>query len=495
MTLSQDDALGLAARVASKEVSPAELVEEAIQCIERVNPQINAVIHPLYVQARARALKPLTGPFAGVPFLLKDLGQTIAGVPTVGGSRFLRGEVASEDSELFSRYQAAGLITLGKTNTPEFGILPVTEPELFGPTRNPWDLSRTCGGSSGGAAAAVASGMVPMAHGGDGGGSIRIPASCAGIFGLKPTRGRTPAGPMSEHWSGFAIEHVLTRSVRDSAAALDAVEGVEPYAPYHPPTKAGPFLDEVSRAPGRLRIAFTTDPAMPSEVHTDCVTAVQDVARLLEDLGHEVNEVSPRWNPRELASAFFTVVSSNVAAEIREAERRLGRKAKSTDFETTTWLAAMMGRVFTGADVIAAQRALQTETRRLVRVFGGYDVLLTPTLGQPPVRVGAMKAPRAEAKVQELIARTGFTAPLRLGPILEQTINRVYQWIPFTPVANFTGQPSMSVPLHWNGEGLPIGTMFTGRFGDEATLFRLAAQLEQARPWKDRLPPVHAANR
>lgn len=494
MTLSQDDALGLAARVASKEVSPTELVEDAIARIEKVNPQLNAVVHPLYVQARARAQTPLEGPFAGVPFLLKDLGQTIAGAPTVGGSRFFRGEIASEDSELFGRYQAAGLITLGKTNTPELGLMPVTEPEVFGPTRNPWDTSRTCGGSSGGAAAAVASGMVPMAHGGDGGGSIRIPSACAGIFGLKPTRGRTPAGPMSEHWSGFAIEHVLSISVRDSAAALDAVEGVEPYAPYHPPHKEGSYLGEVSRDPGRLRVAFTTDPAMPSDVHPDCVAAVADAAKLLEDLGHEVNEVSPRWNSSELASAFFTVVSSNVAAEIREAEIRLGKKAKSTDFETSTWLAAMMGRIFTGAEVVTAQRALQTETRRLVRVFGGYDVLLTPTLGQPPLAVGAMKAPRAEARLQELIARTGFKAPLRLGPVLEQTINRVYQWIPFTPVANFTGQPSMNVPLHWNAEGLPIGTMFTGRFGDEATLFRLAAQLEQARPWRDRRPTVHAAS-
>lgn len=491
MTRNIEDALGLAEMVRDGKVSSAELVEQAIARIEQVNPQLNAVIHPLYVRARARAKGPLDGPFAGVPFLLKDLMQTIAGVPTVGGSRFFRGVIPDETTELFRRFERAGLVTLGKTNTPEFGLLPVTEPEVWGPTRNPWDPTRTCGGSSGGAASAVSSGMVPIAHGGDGGGSIRIPSACGGIFGLKPTRGRTPA-PKSENWSGFAIEHVLTRSVRDSAAALDALDGILPDAPYHPPHKEGAYLDEVGSDPGKLRIAFTTDPAMPSEVHADCVAAVHDAAKLLEELGHDVEEVAPRWNPPHLARSFFTVVSSNTAAEIADAAKTLGKKATAADFETTTWLSAMMGNLFTGADVITAERALQAEGRRLHKVYGDYDILLTPTLGQPPVKIGALKAPPMEAKLQDLIARTGFSAPLRIDAILEQTINRVFHWIPFTPVANFTGQPSMNVPLHWNAEGLPIGTMFTGRFGGEATMFRLAAQLENARPWWDRRPPICA---
>ncbi len=488
----QYDALGLAELVRDHEVTPAELVETAIARIEEVDPKIHAIVHPLYQPARAAAEETPSGPFGGVPFVLKDLIQTIAGVPTVSGSRFFQGWVPMETTLLYERYVEAGLITVAKTATPEFGLLPVTEPEAFGPTRNPWNLDRAAGGSSGGTGAAIAAGIVPMGHGGDGGGSIRIPASCCGLFGMKPTRGRTPVSPGSEQWNGFAIEHVLSRSVRDSAAALDATEGAAPHAPYHAPHHEGSFYDATQRPPGPLRIAFHTENAMPSQVHSDCIAAVHDVAALLEDLGHEVVEHRPMHRAEQLARWFFTVVAGNTAAEIAEAEKKVGRKATAKDFETATWLTKMMASLFSAEDAINALRGLQAETRRLTQHYEGFDVVLTPTLGQPPVPHGALRPKGAEAAAQKLVARSGFGAALKLPGLLEKTINEVFSFIPFTPVANFTGQPSMSVPLVWNDEGLPIGTMFTGAFGDEMTLYSLAAQLEAARPWRDRRPPVRA---
>ncbi len=486
------DALGLAELVKTRQVRSSELVEECIARIERTNPQINAVVLPMYAQARAA--QPSGGPFEGVPFLLKDLLQTVRGVPTSCGSRFFAGVPADRDSELYRRYVRAGLVCVGKTATPELGLLPATETDLHGPTKNPWSLARTPGGSSGGSGAAIAAGMVPMAHGGDGGGSIRIPASCCGLFGLKPTRARTPTGPASsEGWSGLAIEHVLSRSVRDSAAALDASVGAEPYAPYHAPPIARPFLEETTREPGRLRIGFHWEPAMLGEVHADCVAAVKDAAQLLEELGHDVEEVRPRHDREHLTRAYFTVVCANTAAEIDEAARRLGKKLRPADFETATWLGAQMGRSFDGASTVLAIRDLQAETRRLVHRLGGYDVILTPTLGRPPLHVGSLRPRGLEGRLQDLVKALDLRAALKLPGLLERTLRDVFSFIPFTPVANFTGQPSMSVPLFWSEEGLPIGVMCTGRFGDEATLFRLAAQLEKARPWFSRRAPTHAA--
>jgi amidase len=489
------DGLGLAGLVRDRQVSPADLVEECIARIERVNGELNAVVTTMYQQARAAAKQPgLAGPFAGVPFLLKDLLQHVPGVPTTSGCRFMRSFVPDHETELASRYRKAGLVFVGKTNTPELGIVPVTEPELHGPTRNPWDPSRTCGGSSGGAATAVASGMVPMAHGGDGGGSIRIPASCCGVFGLKPTRARNPFGPdASEGWNGFVVEHVLTRSVRDSAAMLDVTAGPEPTSIYFAPPRERPWLEEVGRDPGKLRIAFSAAPAMTAEVHPDCVAAVHDAAKLCEELGHHVEEVRPGHAPDELARAFFTLVCGQTAGEISDLEKVSGREAKPAEFEDATWVLGMLGRQISAADYTLALRALQAEARRLVRKYEGYDVVLAPTLGQPPLKIGALHAQGAEAVLQRLVARTGFTPVLKIPGVIEQAAARAFNFVPFTPVANFTGCPSMSVPLYENREGLPIGTMFTGRFGDEATLFRLAAQLEQARPWRGRRPRIHAS--
>jgi amidase len=500
MSLSGDydryDALGLAELVRRKEVTASELVEEAITRIERVNPHLNAVVLPMYQQARAaaRAAEAGDAPFAGVPFLIKDLLQSVRGVPTNSGSRIYRGWVRDHDTELVTRYRRAGLVLVAKTNTPEFGLVPVTEPELFGPTHNPWDLDRTPGGSSGGSAAAVAAGVVPMAHGGDGGGSIRIPAACCGLFGLKPTRGRNPLGPdASEGWGGFVQEHVISRTVRDSAAALDATGGPEVTSPYHAPPKERPFLEEVGREPGRLRIAFHVEPGLAREVHPDCVAAVHEVARLCESLGHVVEERPPGHDPERLARHFFTVVVAYTAADLVEAERVVGRPVRPGDVETSTWLSAQIGRQIRGADLAVARQDLMTESRRLARLYEGYDAVLTPTLGCPPVRIGELAPQGLERRAHELVAKGRLNIALRLPGALEAAANRVFRFIPFTPVANFTGQPAMSVPLVWNAQGLPIGTMLTGRFGDEGTLFRLAAQLEAARPWKDRRPPLHAS--
>ena len=486
------DATGLAELVRRGEVSPLELVDTAIARIERLNPELNAVIHRMDSVARRTAQEPLReGPFRGVPFLVKDLLAMVQGEPFQCGSAFLRGVLAPHDSELVRRYRRTGVVLLGKTNTPEFGLTPVTEPAAFGPTLNPWDPSRSSGGSSGGSAAAVASGMVPIASGGDGGGSIRIPASCCGIFGLKPTRARVPMGPdFGEIWQGAVVEHVLTRSVRDSAAMLDAIAGPDPGAPYVAPARERPFLDELAREPGPLRIAFTARPWLGSTVHPDCIAALQDAARLLESLGHTVEEASPELDGPSFARAFLTMICTELAGDLREAERAVGRRARPRDLEPATWALALLGRTLPAADLTAALRLLQRTGRRVAPFFARYDLLVTPTVSAPPLRSGALQPTARERRLLQLLGGMQSGTLLRWAGVLEQTAAKVFEWIPWTPVINATGQPAMSLPLYWNAEGLPIGVHVIARFGDEATLFRLAAQLERARPWFDRLPPL-----
>jgi amidase len=465
------DATAQAELVRQKEVKPIELVEAAISRIERVNPTLNAVIHPMYDLARKKAEGELpAGPFAGVPFLLKDLLASYSGVPMRSGAAFLRQFVPDHDSTLVSRLKSAGLIIIGKTNTPEFGLLPTTEPMLFGPSRNPWDTTRTTGGSSGGSAAAVAAGLVPMAHANDGGGSIRIPASCCGLFGLKPTRARNPLGPdFGDMFSGLVAEHAVTRSIRDSAALLDATSGPDIGDPYWAPQPARPFLQEVGADPGRLRVAFTTKAANGVPIHQDCVSAVHDAAALLADLGHSVEEASPAVDGETLIQGFMGLWSAGLAWEIEGFAYATGRTPTEEDFEPLTWVLYQMGQSQTGGKYLLAVQMLQRISRVVAQFFFDYDIWLTPTLGQPPLPLGSMDS-TAEDPLRGMRVATEF--------------------VPFTPICNATGQPAMSVPLYWNSEGLPIGTHFVGRFGDEATLFRLAAQLEQARPWADRRPPV-----
>ena len=467
------DATGQADLVRTKQVTPLELVEAAIERIERVNPQLNVVVTPMFDQARAAAKGQLPdGPFQGVPYLLKDLIATYAGVRMASGSAFLRDFVPDHDSELVVRLKRAGLIIVGKTNTPEFGILPTTEPRLFGPARNPWNTGRTTGGSSGGSAAAVAAGIVPAAHGNDGGGSIRIPASCCGVFGLKPTRARNPLGPdLGDVMGGLVVEHALTRSVRDSAALLDATAGPDVGDPYCAPLPARPFLQEVGAPAGRLRIAFSTATATGVKLHPDCVAAVKDAARLCADLGHTVEEAAPNINGGMLTQAFIAVWAAGCAAAIDGLAYLTGRTPVQDQFEVLTWALYQMGRQVTGPQYLLALALLQQISRGVGRFMQTYDVWLTPTLGEPPLPLGALDSP-VENPLKALL--------------------RAAEFVPFTPLCNITGQPAMSVPLYWNGEGLPVGTHFIGRFGDEATLFRLAAQLESARPWAQRRPPVSA---
>ena len=488
------DALGLAQLVRRGEVSATELVDECIERIERVNGSLNAVVTPMYERARDAAQQPGEGPFAGVPFLVKDLVASVEGVRFTRGCRFYANDIPDHDSELIRRYRAAGLVLVAKTNTPELGLKPMTEPVLHGPTQNPWRRGRTAGGSSGGSGAMVAARVVPMAHGGDGGGSIRIPASCCGVFGMKPTRGRTPAGPdQSEGWYGFAIEHALSRSVRDNAALLDATASrYDPGAPYAPPAPAGPFADECTRDPGKLRIAVCRGTHLPGQPEPAVMRALDDAAALCSELGHQVDEAEPRIDSVQLASDYLSLVAVAVAVDIDRGATIVGRRATHRDFETNTWNLGLLGRTFDAVTIEAARQRLQAVARDVGRFFGDWDVLLTPTLGQSPPPHGSLDSPPLMARAERVIAAMGLSGLMKLPGLVERVSGQVYNFIPWTPLANITGQPSMSVPLHWSDDDMPQGTMFTGRFGDEATLYRLAAQLEKARPWADRIPPIHA---
>jgi amidase len=473
MSLSDElaslDATAQAELVRRKQIKPVELVDAAIARIDQLNPALNAVITPMFELARSAADNPLPdGPFRGVPFLLKDLLTSYAGVRMASGSMSLRDFVPDHDSELVVRLKRAGLVILGKTNTSEFGLLPTTEPRLFGPSRNPWAPKRTTGGSSGGSAVAVAMGMVPMAHGNDGGGSIRIPASCCGLFGLKPTRGRNPLGPdFGDIMSGLVAEHAVTRSVRDSAGLLDATARPDVGDPYYAPLPKRPFLQEVGADPGKLRIAFTTTAPTGVPIHADCVRAVEEAARLCSELNHEVSEATPALDGKLLAKSFMALWSAGAAEEIEGIAVMTGRKQTPDQYEELTWALAEQGRAISAATYLLAVKSLQSIARQVARFLLGYDVWLTPTLAEPPLQLGSFDA------------RAG-------NPLYG--LERALAWVPFTPICNATGQPAMSIPLYWNAEGLPIGTHFVARFGDEATLFRLAAQLEAARPWAARCP-------
>lgn len=488
------DGLGLAGLVRTGAVSAIELVEACVARIEALNPQVNAVIHPMFEQARRAARAPIPdGLFAGVPFLVKDLVSTVAGEPFRCGSRFLDDYIAPADSEVVRRYRQAGLLLAGKTNTPEFGLTPFTEPALLGPTRNPWALDRTPGGSSGGSAAAVAAGMVPLASGGDGGGSIRIPASCCGLFGLKASRGRVPTGPaIGQIWQGAVVEGVVSRSVRDSAAALDAIAGPDVGAPYWAPPPDRPFLAEVSTEPGRLRIAWTTEPMMGRTVAPECVRAVEETVALLESLGHQVEPTAPVVDGPVLSEAFLTMLCGELRGDIADAERLLGRRARAADFEPTTWALALLGEQLSAAEFVQAVRVLERTTRQVGAFFESWDLLLTPTLSMPPFPIGALQPTVAERRQLALLGRLRAGRLLRWGGALQQAAEQVFEFIPWTPVFNVTGQPAMSVPLAWTDDGLPVGLHFVAGTAREATLFRLAGQLERARPWFDRTPPNFA---
>lgn len=488
------DALGLAALVRAGDVTAAELLDVALARVQSVNPRLNAVVRLMEADARAAAAAPLPGPFTGVPFLAKDLITQYRGHPTSGGSRLLMDRVCDHDSEMARRVRATGVLVVGKTNLPEWGLVPTTESELFGPCRNPWDTERTPGGSSGGSAAAVAAGIVPMAGGGDGGGSIRIPASCCGVFGLKPTRMRTPTGP--DHgllWRGAVVEHVLTRSVRDSAAMLDATQGPEAGAPFEITPPAGPYLAEVGRDPGRLRIGFTARPLLRATVHRDCVAAVEDAAALLSSLGHDVEEATPEVDADAFALAFLTMVLAELGADLTEARALLGRRPRRGKVEAPTWALNLLSDAFSSREYALALRELERTGRSVAPFFASHDLLLTPTVASPPPALGTLMPTSWESRVLRVLGALGSGRMVRVAAMLERMADNAFAFIPWTPVFNVTGQPAMSVPLHWNGEGLPVGVHLVGRFGAEDVLFRVAAQLETARPWMDRLPEIARA--
>jgi amidase len=463
------DAVGLAELVRKRQVRPEELLDEALARTAKVDPEINAVVVKHYDYAMRQIERGLPdGPFTGVPFLLKDL-ELLEGTRTTWGASVYKDNVADHSGTLAQRFLNAGVTIFGKSSSPEFGLMPTTEPRLFGPTRNPWNLAHSSGGSSGGAAAAVAARIVPVAHASDGGGSIRIPASASGVFGLKPTRARNPIGPdRGEGWAGFSCGHVVSVSVRDSAAMLDAIHGAEPSSPYVAPPPKRPFADEVGRDPDRLRIAFTDKSPHGETIDSEIAAATRDLAALLAGLGHDVEERAPQL-AADPAAVMSTIIGANTALNIRLAEQRFGRAMTDQDFEVLTLAIAHNGQMATAADYVAAQQSAFQISRGLAAFFQTCDVFLCPTLCSPPLPIGELNSMSQDLS--------------HIAPILRR-------YIPATSMFNMSGQPSMSVPLAWNAAGLPLGMMFSARFGDEAGLFRLAAQLEHSRPWKHKLPPV-----
>lgn len=462
------DATAQADLVRRGEITARELVDASIDAIEALNPQLNAVITPLFDEARCAAESEIPdGPLRGVPFLLKDLGAPQAGIRMTGGSRLLIDNIADEDSELTRRYRQAGLIVLGRTNTPEMGLLPTTEPTLFGPTHNPWNLQVSSGGSSGGSAAAVAAGLVAAAHGNDGGGSIRIPSACCGLVGLKPTRARVTLGPQGgDRISGLTADHALTRSVRDSALLLDIAQGPSPGDPYCAPPPERPYVEEVLLPPGPLRIGLTR----PVHAHADCLAAIDTTARLCLDLGHRVEEVPVPFDTDAHDQALLAMFTAGLASTIDGIALATGREPDAADVEPFTWLAYKIGKRISASQYLLAVSLVQSISRQLAAFFADVDVWLVPTLNAPPLPLGTLAIDPA------------------LSP--EEMAARIFSYIGLTPVANSTGVPAVSLPLHWNAAGLPVGVQFIAPFGAEARLFRLAAQLETALPWADRHPPI-----
>jgi amidase len=469
-------------------VSPAELLEAAIERAEIWNPHINAIIYKMYDQARLTIQNKIPrGPFTGVPFLLKDLLADYGGVPLSSGSRFTQNWIPKRDSDLVKSIKQAGLVVFGKTNTPEFGLSPVTEPVLWGPARNPWNLAYTPGGSSGGSAAAVAAGIVPMAHGNDGGGSIRIPASYCGLFGFKPSRGRTAAGSeILRMWESTVVEHVLSRSVRDSAAMLDVLSGHGLEQSPALPKMTTTFLGALAKPGRQLQIALTDQPLFPSKIAPEYVMNLHQAGNLCQELGHSVEMVQMEINSTEVARAYLTMIAGEISASLKRFSVAMKTKPKSRDLERQTLLINQIGQHVTAADVAWARNVLETASLRMAQFFSDYDVLMTPTMAAPPPLIGEWKPDIFEQGIMELLTHVPF--PPLLHKALEHAALKNFAHFPFTPIFNISGQPAMSVPLFWDAQQLPMGIQFAARYGEEATLLQLAQQLEEAQPWFARQP-------
>ena len=463
------DALGLAELVRKGETSPEELLEEAISRTEKINPEINAVVQKHYDEARAAIQAGLPdGPFTGVPFLLKDLNILLSGTVTSMGSVMFRDYTGTYNSTLTDRYIKSGLVIFGKSASPEFGALPVTETQLFGATRNPWDLDRTPGGSSGGASAAVAAGIIPMANASDGGGSIRIPASCTGLVGLKPTRGRTAMGPtIGEGWGGQSISHVVSKTVRDSAAMLDATTGPEPGDPYAPPYFGGRYLEEIDKDPGKLKVALIPEKIGNGSYAPEVRKALEDAAKLMVELGHVVEEATPDVDGYALQFASTTLLAANLALKVTQHEEETGQPFNDGDLEPSTLSLVKLGRSIDGEACAKASQINHMSGRIMGRFHEQYDIILSPTLNTLPVPIGYFSTGNLGEKVGEFMANTSLF--------------------------NQTGQPSISLPLAWSDSSLPIGIMLSSAFGQDDLLIRVAAQLERAQPWNNRRAPHHVA--
>lgn len=494
--LSQDDyqnydALGLAQLVKSGDVSAEELLQAAIQRAEVVNPKINAIVTPLHDYAREQIRNGLPdGPFTGVPFLLKDLLCALEGTPLSNGSNAFKGQISPSDSELTRRFKQSGVVIFGKTNTPEFGLMGVTEPKAFGASRNPWNTEHTPGGSSGGSGAAVAAGIVPMASGGDGGGSIRIPAACCGLFGLKPSRGRTPTGPYySELWDGAAVEHVLTRSVRDSAAMLDVIAGADGSTPY-PTARPDAYLNSLQQPLRPLKIGFSSRSFVGTGVDDEAVKALQHTLTLLTDLGHEVEEVNLQLDGEALADSYLTMYFGHVAADMEYAAQLLGTGFSNLDVEDTTKTIGFIGKTISASDFVSAKRRWNQFAQTMSMYHQRFDLLLTPTLAAEPVTIGAFEPPLFEKAGMKIINALGLHKLLLKTGMVKQMAMDNLEKLPFTQLANLTGAPAMSVPLYWSANNLPLGVQFMAPMGDEVTLLQLAHQLEQAQPWFNRVASI-----
>ena len=487
------DGIGLAKLVKDGDISSLELCEEAINRAEKLNPKLNAIVTTMYDFAREEAKHPKKdAKFGGVPFLLKDVHHALKGFTMSSGSVLLRNYVPEYNAEIVNRFKNAGLIILGKTNTPEFKLAYVTEPKAFGPTRNPWNLDYSCGGSSGGSASAVAAGIAPFASATDEGGSIRVPASYCGLFGLKPSRGRNPIGPdFDEEWDGLSHSHVVTRSVRDSAAMLDAISGFEYGAPYGIFNKERPFIEEVNIEPGNLKIAFHMRPAYGRNVHPECKKAIEHTCTLLENLGHIVEEATPDFQEEDAALNWSIIMIGNEAALVDRLIQAYGISMVRSNLELPNIAMYSIGRQLKALDFVKAKRRLRHFGRIMDQMLNTYDLVLTPTLGELPVPVGSQQPSNKDRFSMKLIS--SFIGKLILNSrkltysILEELIiNMMKDQMPYTLIANITGQPAMSVPLFWSNNGLPCGVQFIGRYGDEAKLLRLAGQLEKAQPWSAR---------
>jgi len=470
---SDNDAMGLAELIAAKHVSAQEVLDAAIVSIEKLNPLLNAIIHTMFDEAQESISSHLPETnVAGVPYALKDIGMFYTGVPTQCGSRLFNEFIPGHDSTLVERLRRAGVVILGKTNTPEFALTVATEPRLFGPTHNPWKRGYSCGGSSGGSVAAVAARMLPAAHAGDGGGSIRVPAAHCGLVGFKPTRARNPHGPdLGEGWSGLGVDHAVTRSVRDTAALLDQTHGPATGDPYCVPPPARSFVDEIGEDPGCLRIAFTTDSPNGVSVHNECKAAATKAAELCVELGHQVEDASFKFDMPAMLWAFRVIIASNIHNVIKARLEELGRELQADDLEQITRLRAEEYHRFSGADYAAATQLLHGIGRQMGLFFEKYDILLTPTAASPPMALGVI-----DMGSDDLVTFD----------------DALFGHAPFTAHFNVSGNPAISLPLHWSEDGLPVGVHFGGRYGEDATILRLASQIEKAMPWQDKRPPVVA---